>query len=156
MEAEMQVQSPEDSIERRQSEALMRVNQCKNLNDFYDVLFLVEDTLVKGNSLVLQARCPYFKAMLGHPFRERQVPRAGHIKVFGVPKLYFHTILEYIYSDHFYIQRNNIEFFLKLMVFADYFILPRLVEICSLYLKPYVNQNTTLSLLLFAQAHNAL
>jgi hypothetical protein len=105
----------------------MRINQCKNLLDFYDVLFLVEDTLIKGNSLVLKTRCPYFANMLSSSYRFReqqmQIHRIESIKVAGIPKLYFNTILEYIYSDHFYIQKHSIVFFVKLLIFADYFML---------------------------------
>lgn len=73
----------------------------------------------------------------------------------GVPKLYFNTILEYIYSDHFFIHKHSIEFFVRLLIFADYFMLPRLVEICSRYLMSFLTQNTALSLLLLAHSHNA-
>jgi hypothetical protein len=44
------------------------MNQCKNLDDFYDILFLVDDTLIKANSLVLSTRCPYFKSMLSSKY----------------------------------------------------------------------------------------
>jgi hypothetical protein len=41
------------------------------------------------------------------------------------------------------------------MIFADYFMLPRLVEICSSYLKQFVNVKTVLQIMLLAHAHNA-
>jgi hypothetical protein len=41
------------------------------------------------------------------------------------------------------------------MIYADYFALPRLVDICSSYLKPFVNSKTVLQILLLAHAHNA-
>ena len=40
IKTEENVLSPEDKSEMSQSEALDRINQCKNLNDFFDVLFL--------------------------------------------------------------------------------------------------------------------
>jgi hypothetical protein len=48
------------------------MNQCKNLDEFYDIVFLVEETLIKANSLVLMVRCPYFKSMLStkYSFKE--------------------------------------------------------------------------------------
>lgn len=73
----------------------------------------------------------------------------------GVPKKYFNAILEYILSDHFTLVSNNIEFFLRLLVYADYFMLPRLVEVCSTYLKTFVTNKTALTLLMFAMTHNA-
>lgn len=59
-EPELNVLSPEDKQEKKYNEAMVKINQCKNLNDFYDVLFLIDDTLIKGNSLILRARSPYF------------------------------------------------------------------------------------------------
>lgn len=122
------------------------MNQCKNLDEFYDILFHVEDTLIKANTIVLSARCPYFNSMLcsQYSFKESMVDRSGYIKVCGVPKLYFSCIIQYIYSDHFYIQRYDAEFFIKLMIYADYFLLPRLIDICSSYLKKYVNVKSAL------------
>lgn len=44
---------------------------------------------------------------------------------------------------------------MKLMIYADYFMLSRLVEICSSYLKGFVTPKTVLNILLIAHAHNA-
>jgi hypothetical protein len=41
------------------------------------------------------------------------------------------------------------------MIYADYFMLSRLVEICSSYLKGFVTTKTVLQILLIAHAHNA-
>lgn len=117
----------------------------------------MEDTLIKANSLILRTRSPYFSAMLSkeYGFKEGQQKRSSNIRVEGVPKALFSCIIQYIYSDHFYIQRHNLEFFVQLFIFADYFILPRLVEICSNYLKTFVNSSSVLTLLLLAHAHNS-
>lgn len=74
----------------------------------------------------------------------------------GVSRAYFSCIIQYIYSDHFYISRHDVEYFLKLLIFADYFMLTRLVEICSSYLKSFVNTKNALHILLVAHSHNAL
>jgi len=133
------------------------MNQCKNLDEFYDIVFLVEDTYIKANSLILMTRCPYFKSMLStkYAFSESVFREGGYINVQGVPKSFFTCIIQYIYSDHFYIQKEEAEFFIKLMIYADYFMLPRLIDICSSYLKQFVNIKTVLSILLIAHAHNA-
>jgi hypothetical protein len=88
-------------------------------------------------------------------FKESNLNRGCSIRVVGVPKIYFNTILEYMYSDHFHIQKHSIDFFVRLMIFADYFLLPRLVDICSRYLKPFVTINTAVILFLVAHSHNA-
>jgi len=46
------VQSPEDR-EKLHNKAVVHLNQCKNLDSFYDVVFVVEDACIKANSLVL-------------------------------------------------------------------------------------------------------
>jgi len=80
----------------------------------------------------------------------------GCINVQGVPKAYFSCIIQYIYSDHFYISRHDVEYFLKLLTYADYFMLPRLIEICSSYLKGFITTKNALHILLVAHSHNAL
>ncbi len=88
-------------------------------------------------------------------FKESNLNRGCSIRVVGVPKIFFNTILEYMYSDHFHIQKHSIDFFVRLMIFADYFLLPRLVDICCRYLKPFVTINTAVILFLVAHSHNA-
>lgn len=92
---EFHVQSPEDKQERLQNKALARMNQCKNLDEFYDCLFLVDETLIKANSLILSTRCPYFKSMFSakYAFSESKIKKGGHIKVNNVPKAYFSCII---------------------------------------------------------------
>jgi hypothetical protein len=72
--------------------ALSSMNQCKNLDDFHDILFQVDDSHIKANSVVLKARCPYFHSMLSakYHFRESQ---ASQVRVEGVPKTYFTCIV---------------------------------------------------------------
>jgi hypothetical protein len=80
------------------------MSQCKNLDEFYDIVFVVEDAQIRANSLVLMQRCPYFNTMLSakFSFKESILKYEGQIRVNGVPKTYFTSIIQYIYSDHFY------------------------------------------------------
>lgn len=41
------------------------------------------------------------------------------------------------------------------MIYADFFMISRLVEICCNYLKSFINTKTVLQILLVAHAHNA-
>jgi len=66
---DVSVQSAEDKYERLHSKALSHMNQCKNLDEFHDVVFLVEGSLIKANSLILSARCDYFKSMLSSKYK---------------------------------------------------------------------------------------
>lgn len=85
-----------------------------NLDEFFDVVFQIENQFyIKGNSVVLSARSEYFKAMFNpeHKFREisdtlyqqQGQNKFRMIRVSGVPKVFFNCIIQYLYSDHFYI-----------------------------------------------------
>lgn len=78
---DMYVNSPEDKQERLHNKAITHMNQCKNLDEFFDILFLVEETLIKANSLVLSARCPYFKSMLSRKYMFQESRLEGFVKV---------------------------------------------------------------------------
>ena len=62
------VQSPEDKQDRQHIKATSLMNQCKNLDEFYDIIFNVGDTLIKANSTVLMVRSPYFQSMLSSKY----------------------------------------------------------------------------------------
>lgn len=62
------VYSPEDKYEESHQKALTEMNICKNLDEFYDVVFDVDGALTKGNSIVLASRCEYFKTMFSRRY----------------------------------------------------------------------------------------
>jgi hypothetical protein len=63
------IQSPEDKFERLHNRALSHMNQCKNLDEFFDIIFMVEGTMIRANSILLSARCPYFQNMLSKKYQ---------------------------------------------------------------------------------------
>jgi hypothetical protein len=96
-----------------------------------------------------------FQEVHGKVYQQNSQNRFRLIKVEGVPKLFFNCIIQYIYSDHFYIGQQDIDFFIRLMIYADYFMLSRLQQICSKYIKEFVNCGNVLPVLMIAHAHNA-
>ncbi len=46
-------------------------------------------------------------------------------------------------------------YFMKLMIAADFFLLPRLVDICQIVLKHFINVRTVIPILTLAKIHNA-
>ena len=48
------------------------MNQCKNLDEFYDIVFRVGDTMIKANSTVLKVRSKYFESMLNSKYQFRE------------------------------------------------------------------------------------
>lgn len=65
--------SPEEEKERSNVRAIASMAFCANLDEFFDVVFNLENKCyIKGNSVVLRARSEYFKAMFSpnHGFKE--------------------------------------------------------------------------------------
>ena len=60
-----------------------------------------------------------------------------------------------MYSDNFIIVDGSLLYYKNLMLYADYFMLPRLSEICQLHITKFVKPKNCLELYLVAQAHNA-
>ena len=58
------IQCPEDEKDRKQAEALQNMRTSMNLDEFYDVVFKIDNKLyIKGNSQILKQRSEYFRAM---------------------------------------------------------------------------------------------
>ena len=74
-----------------------------------------------------------------------------------MPEKYFLCIIQYLYSDKFFYEESEatIEFFLSLLVFADYFLLPNLVQQCSYFVAKMISLPNVLASLLVSHAHNA-
>lgn len=95
---------------------------CMHIDEFFDVVFSVDKSLIKANSVVLKHRSEYFQAMFSssNKFREStdaKIENGGQnsfriVKIEGVPKVFFNCIIQFLYSDHFYIGQQSIEFFL--------------------------------------------
>jgi hypothetical protein len=86
---------------------------------------------------------------------ESDIKNNGAIAVKGIPKIFFKSLIQYIYSDYFYNARNDAEYFIRFLIYADYFMLSRLVDICSNYLKQFINIQTVMQIFLIAHSHNA-
>lgn len=55
-----------------------------------------------------------------------------------IPKKYFSCIIQYLYSDHFFILSQTLDFFLDLVAYADYFMLDGLKAICAIYIQQFI------------------
>ena len=134
------------------------------LDEFFDVVFEIDGSYIKANSFVLKNRNEYFEAMFSSRFKESKdaalIQKQGNnefrlIKVMGVPKIFFNCIIQFLYSDYFYIGEQSIEFFLQLLIFSDYFLIPRLAQICQRRIKPYLTCQNVIPVTLLAHSHNA-
>ena len=96
------------------------------MNTFYDLLFFVDGCYLKANKCLLSLRCPYFATLFANDFKEstQKVISLPHIS-----RLHFSLILQYIYNDSIFLQSKDYESVFTLLILADYFILPRLVDV---------------------------
>ena len=79
------------------------------------------------------------------------------IQIKGIHKIFFQAILQFLYTDTFKIdsdEMNTLSFFLNLAIFADYFMIQRLSEICSLKIAECIRVKNVVPLYFIAQAHN--
>jgi hypothetical protein len=53
------------------------------------------------------------------------------VKVHGISRHYFTAIIQFLYTDTFYQADHSLSYFLRLMLYADYFLIDRLKEICQ-------------------------
>jgi hypothetical protein len=120
--------------------------KCRNLDYFYDVVFVLDtNEKIRVNSAVLCARSEYFSAMFNsnYSFKEsyfthyfddglhhevRQLKRIVQLR--GIPKTFLAAIIQFLYTDNFISSDGSLLYYLNLMLYADYFLLPRLSEIC--------------------------
>ncbi len=152
--------SPEDSSQQRYklpSSTSSDMMVSRHLDEFNDVVFSLKDSIVKANSVVLSKRSEYFRSMLAHnsKFKELKQKSSGVIRVENIEKAMFYPLMQYLYCDSFYITEESWYFYVRFLIVADFFLLPRLVDICSKHLQPYVNRDNVLKILLLAHAHNA-
>lgn len=146
--------------------------KCRNLDYFYDVVFELDGKhLIRGNIAVLSTRCEYFRVMFNSRYSFQESTRAQlditsqsnqakqadvrYVRVRGIPKQYFTAIIQFLYTDNFCQTESNLAFFLRLMIYSDYFLLSRLSELCQDILKQFVKPKNVMDLYLVAHAHNA-
>jgi hypothetical protein len=128
------------------------MSKFRNLDVFYDVVFCLDDgNTIHVNSLILQARSDYFRGMLNQNsgFIESVSglqqsssflkmgsvkPHVRYVKVHGITKTYFAAIIQYLYTDHCCVTESEISFYIRMLVYADFFMLDRLVDITSSHL----------------------
>jgi len=77
------------------------------------------------------------------------------IEINDIPALHFSAILQFLYTDSLALFRDEPEFFIELLIYADSYFLDRLVDLCSLYLKNHINSQTVCQILLIAYHYNA-
>ena len=78
-----------------------------------------------------------------------------------IPKKFFVCIIQYLYSDHFHLSALNskpndsLQNYIDLIIYADYFMLDRMVQIISKRLQKYISIQNILSILLISHTYNA-
>ncbi|XP_046584569.1 rho-related protein racA-like isoform X1 [Haliotis rubra] len=127
-----------------------------------DVVFDIGGREVYAHKVVLTSRCDVMAAMFGGAFIEAQ--QSGRCKV-NIPNTTcecFLALLEYLYTDHAPIEGGDA---VGILVLADEYCQPRLLNMCELYITKEVDRSCTknikkskidvIGLLLTSQLHNA-
>ena len=101
------------------------------MDDYYDVVLEVNDGFIKANKCVLRARCPYFASLFSKTFVESE---RKTVRLQNISRLYLSLVLQYIYTDTVCLPSvaKNYETTIHLLIHADYYLLPRLVEVTLL------------------------
>eukprot|EP00164_Ancoracysta_twista_P001871 GFYU01002459.1.p1 GENE.GFYU01002459.1~~GFYU01002459.1.p1 ORF type:complete len:823 (-),score=207.42 GFYU01002459.1:385-2853(-) len=107
-----------------------------------DMSFSVEGKLIPAHSYVLRERSTVLKAMLDGKFREAQAGTAATriVSMQDVSLEVFMPFLEYLYTDHAPIE--ECEDMVGLMMLADQYNLPRLVNLTELYISKEIEKET--------------
>ncbi|XP_071101388.1 rho-related protein racA-like [Haliotis cracherodii] len=133
-----------------------------NQPDAADVVFEIGGIEVYAQKVVLMSRCDVMAAMFGGTFMEAFQSGMCKLKVPNTSCECFLALLEYIYTDHAPIEGGDA---VGILVLADEYCQPRLVNLCELYITKEVDRSCTknieksdidvIGLLLTAQLHNA-
>ncbi|XP_074655294.1 rho-related protein racA-like isoform X2 [Tubulanus polymorphus] len=126
-----------------------------------DVIFKLNDTKVYAHKAVLGARCEVLSAMFSGSFNEG-TESCSEIKIPDVDEETFLALLEFLYTDHAPIEDGDS---VGILVLADQYCVPRLVNLCELYITKEVDRAVTkniekadidvISLLYTSERHNA-
>jgi len=87
-------------------------------------------------------------------FKEKDLKKFVTIK--GIPRKYFVQIIQYLYSDQFQMtEKISLDYFLNLLIFTDYFMMPRMSQLVSSYITALISTENVTQILLVANTHNA-
>ncbi|XP_071101389.1 rho-related protein racA-like [Haliotis cracherodii] len=127
-----------------------------------DVVFDIGGIEVYAHKVVLVSRCDVMAAMFGGAFMEAFKSGMCKLKIQNTSCECFLALLEYLYTDHAPIEGGDA---VGILVLADEYCQPRLVNLCELYITKEVDRSCTknieksdidvIGLLLTAQRHNA-
>ncbi|XP_071100779.1 rho-related protein racA-like [Haliotis cracherodii] len=127
-----------------------------------DVVFDIGGFEVYAHKVVLMSRCDVMAAMFGGSFMEAFQSGMCKVKIPNTSCECFLALVEYIYTDHAPIEGGDA---VGILVLADEYCQPRLVNLCELYFTKEVDRSCTknieksnvdvIGLLLTAQRCNA-
>lgn len=80
-------ESPEDFYESPfiHPSCMQRMKMCMELDMFYDIVFLVDNVYIKGNSGILRRRSNYFAAMLSDKNNFKEKDSKKLVMINGIP-----------------------------------------------------------------------
>jgi len=130
-------------------------NNDKNLSDFIIKLTSKNDNTMKEfylHSKILMLKSDYFKALFNSRMVESQ---NGLLNLIDIPFNIFQSFLLYIYYGNIG-NIDKIDDWIDLLYVSSRFLVPKLVQICELSIKEYVNFDNVEEIKLIASECNAL
>ncbi len=123
------------------------MNEARKTGMLCDITLLIgpDKESIRGHRLVLSLVSEYFKTMLNSGFKERdnkevELPHMDMITV--------ESILNFAYTETIELTNGNIE---KITRGAHYFRIPKLLAICTKYIKDRLNYRNCVEVLQFAE-----
>ena len=72
----------------------------------------------------------------------------------GIPKRHFNAVLQYLYSDAFFIAEHSLDNFCELVRWADYFLIDRLKALAAFYTQQHLTLASVLETMKLACSFN--
>jgi protein-L-isoaspartate(D-aspartate) O-methyltransferase len=118
--------------------------------EYSDIKFSVEDSLVPAHKLVLVSQSDHFRRMFAGSFKESH---DGVIKIFDCTAAMFMKVLEFIYSGNCAITEADC---FGILEQANFFQLTRLIAMCEIFWYDQINIENAACVLDFGNHFNAL
>lgn len=111
-----------------------------NKPEHADVIFNIQGTNIYAHRMVLSARSDVMAAMFSGHFKEGDDRKTVRVNIPEASPDTFLALLEYLYTDHAPIEDGDS---VGILVLADEYCIPRLSNLCELYISKEVDRHCT-------------
>jgi hypothetical protein len=134
--------------DKNTSDFIIKLELTKNNNIYKDTI----EKIFYLHSKILMTKSDYFKALFNSQMIESQ---NRFLKLDDISLNIFENLISYIYNDNIK-NLNNLYDWIDLLYISSRFLIPKLVQICELYIRNYVNFDNVEEIELIARECNAV